>query len=710
MDLKKIFTMSLAISLSTLAVIDCNKTENIYAVSEDTAWNLGDINNDGFINAVDSTLILTEYAALSTDGVSTFSAEQKKAADTNNDNLVDSVDATSVLSYYAYKSTGGILNFEKWLENPVEIQTTETTTTSVTETSTTTTTISGYTASIDTSVSTSTSTSISSVDTTTTTTTIVTTTVTGVPAGKISEIRLSKYEMNLKIGELDIAYVTMIPEEVENKEEIWTSSNENIATVDKWGNVIAIGEGTCTVTVTSVDNPEIKAEIKVTVGTNNKINEIRLSKYEMNLEKGETDISYVTMLPDSVTNKDEIWTSSDEKVATVDKWGNVAAVADGTCIITVTSVDNPEIKAEIKVTVGNPSPENKINEIRLSKYEMNLKKGETDISYVTMLPDSVSNKDEIWTSSDENIATVDKWGNVIAINDGTCIVTVISVDNPEIKAEIKVTVGNPVTENKITEIKLSKYEMNLEKGETDISYVTMLPEEVANKDEIWTSSDEKVATVDKWGNVTAVSAGMCTVMVTSVDNPSVKAEIKVTVTDKQSAFQQINGLTYINGILIANKSYSLPANYDPGIDAITVKQFGELSNAAAKEGLNIYLSSGYRSYAYQNTIYNNYVSWHGKALADTFSARAGHSEHQTGLAIDVNTIDDSFADTPEAVWLSQHAHEYGFIIRYPKGKESVTGFKYEPWHIRYLGIEKATEVYNSGLALEEYLGIDSYYH
>ncbi|MDE6427292.1 MAG: D-alanyl-D-alanine carboxypeptidase family protein [Ruminococcus sp.] len=709
MDLKKIFTMSLAISLSTLAVIDCNKTYNIYAVSENAAWNLGDINNDGFINAVDSTLILTEYAALSTDGVSTFSAEQKKAADTNNDNLVDSVDATSVLSYYAYKSTGGILNFEKWLENPVEIQTTETTTTSVTETSTTTTTISGYTASIDTSVSTSTSTSVSSVDTTTTTTT-VTTTVTGAPAGKISEIRLSKYEMNLKIGELDIAYVTMIPEEVENKEEIWTSSNENIATVDKWGNVIAIGEGTCTVTVTSVDNPEIKAEIKVTVGTNNKINEIKLSKYEMNLEKGGTDISYVTMLPDSVANKDEIWTSSDEKVATVDKWGNVTAVADGTCIVTVTSVDNPEIKAEIKVTVGNTSPENKINEIRLSKYEMNLKKGETDISYVTMLPDSVSNKDEIWTSSDENIATVDKWGNVIAINDGTCIVTVTSVDNPEIKAEIKVTVGNPVTENKITEIKLSKYEMNLEKGETDISYVTMIPEEVANKDEIWTSSDEKVATVDKWGNVTAVSAGMCTVMVTSVDNPSVKAEIKVTVTDKQSAFQQINGLTYINGILIANKSYSLPANYDPGIDATTVKQFGELSNDAAKEGLNIYLSSGYRSYAYQNTIYNNYVSWHGKALADTFSARAGHSEHQTGLAIDVNTIDDSFADTPEAVWLSQHAHEYGFIIRYPKGKESVTGFKYEPWHIRYLGIEKATEVYNSGLALEEYLGIDSYYH
>ena len=125
--------------------------------------------------------------------------------------------------------------------------------------------------------------------------------------------------------------------------------------------------------------------------------------------------------------------------------------------------------------------------------------------------------------------------------------------------------------------------------------------------------------------------------------------------------------------------------------------------------LSIYLSSGFRSYETQNRIYNNYVSNYGQSSADTFSARPGHSEHQTGLAIDVNSIDDSFADTPEAEWLASHAHEYGFIIRYPKGKESITGYKYEPWHIRYLGVEKATEVYNSGLTLEEFLGIDSEY-
>ena len=610
---RKIITMSVIVGLGTITAVGMNTAENFNTMAENNAvWTLGDVNNDGWINAVDSSIVLIEYSHLSTHG-GTFTEEQKKVADVNGDGWINAVDASIIVSYYAYCSTGGTVSFSEWIKTPEQ---TTTTTTTIATTVTTSTTVSDYVVSTDTpSSETQTTATVSSIETTTTTTTTV-----------------------------------------------------------------------------------------------QKISEIKLSKYDINLEIGKSDISYVTMLPESVENKDEIWTSSDEKVATVDKWGNVTGISEGRCIVTVKSVDNPSVKADIKVIVGNPPAENKITEIKLSKTEMNLEIGKTDISYVIMLPENVENKDEIWTSSDEKIATVDKWGNVTGISDGTCIVTVTSVDNPEVKADIKVTVGKPsTTENKITEIKLSKTEMDLNIGEKDISYVTMLPENVENKDEIWTSSDEKIATVDKWGNVTALSAGTCTVTVTSVDNPEVKADIKVNVKEKAN-FQQVNGLTYINGILIANKSYSLPSTYDPGIDATTVKQFGELSKSASKDGLNIYLSSGYRSYAYQNTIYNNYVSWYGKASADTFSARPGHSEHQTGLAIDVNTIDDSFADTPEAEWLEKHAHEYGFIIRYPKGKESITGYKYEPWHIRYLGVEKATAVYNSGLTLEEYLGIDSYYH
>lgn len=165
----------------------------------------------------------------------------------------------------------------------------------------------------------------------------------------------------------------------------------------------------------------------------------------------------------------------------------------------------------------------------------------------------------------------------------------------------------------------------------------------------------------------------------------------------------------VQGVIVANKSYALPADYNPGVDKAAQTAFDVMQKAAAKEGLNIYISSSFRSYEYQVKLYERYVKQHGKAAADTFSARPGHSEHQTGLTFDLNTINDAFGDTAEAAWVAAHAHEYGFIVRYPEGKEDVTGYKYEPWHIRYLGVEIATSVYDSGLCLEEYLGITSEY-
>ena len=115
--------------------------------------------------------------------------------------------------------------------------------------------------------------------------------------------------------------------------------------------------------------------------------------------------------------------------------------------------------------------------------------------------------------------------------------------------------------------------------------------------------------------------------------------------------------------------------------------------------------SGFRSYWDQNYIYNNSVKNYGVEQTDTFSARPGHSEHQTGLAFDIGAIDDDMGEWPSGIWLAENAHRYGFIIRYPKGKQHITGYKYGPWHVRYLGVNVATKVYNSGLTLEEYLGI-----
>ncbi len=171
-----------------------------------------------------------------------------------------------------------------------------------------------------------------------------------------------------------------------------------------------------------------------------------------------------------------------------------------------------------------------------------------------------------------------------------------------------------------------------------------------------------------------------------------------------------DGITYVGGILIANKSYSLPADYAPG-DLLPECQdaFNRMQATAYDEGYVLYNSSGYRSYELQESLYTRYCNNDGKEAADRYSARPGHSEHQTGLAIDLNEISSSFANTAEGKWVAAHCHEYGFILRYPEGKEGITGYMYEPWHIRYVGVDTATAVYNSGLCLEEYLGITSEY-
>ncbi|WP_295078631.1 D-alanyl-D-alanine carboxypeptidase family protein [Ruminococcus sp.] len=171
-----------------------------------------------------------------------------------------------------------------------------------------------------------------------------------------------------------------------------------------------------------------------------------------------------------------------------------------------------------------------------------------------------------------------------------------------------------------------------------------------------------------------------------------------------------DGITYVNGILIANKTYSLPSDYNPGkILSEAQAAFDTMKADAAKEGIYLSIVSGFRSYTYQGQLYSSYVNRDGKAAADTYSARAGHSEHQTGLAMDINNAGSGFNNTKEAKWLAANCVKYGFIIRYPLGKEDITGYQYESWHVRYLGRELAREVADSGLTLEEFLCIDSKY-
>lgn len=204
-----------------------------------------------------------------------------------------------------------------------------------------------------------------------------------------------------------------------------------------------------------------------------------------------------------------------------------------------------------------------------------------------------------------------------------------------------------------------------------------------------------------WINATGVASGKGII---HVKNSFSDIICKGTVTAKIEAPQPVekDGVTYVGGVLLVNKEYSLPASYGNGITSAAYTAYIKMKRAS---GFDMSIISGYRSYQKQETTFNYWVSIDGYDKAATYSAKPGHSEHQTGLAMDITSLNQSYGDTAEGEWLAAHCHEYGFIIRYPKGKTNITGYIYEPWHVRYLGTSTAKLVHDSGLTLEEFLGV-----
>ena len=183
---------------------------------------------------------------------------------------------------------------------------------------------------------------------------------------------------------------------------------------------------------------------------------------------------------------------------------------------------------------------------------------------------------------------------------------------------------------------------------------------------------------------------------------------QTTVTTKKS-----NGEADLSlGIqMVVNKKHKLPADYNPGENPTAGEKVRELIQKMQELGFSISNQySGFRSYEYQTQLYQNYVNKDGKEAADTYSARPGYSEHQTGLAFDVlngagGLLGENPQDEKAIEWLHSHAHEYGFIVRFQEGKEAITGYQAEAWHLRYVG-DIAEQIYTSKLTLEEYFGVE----
>ncbi|WP_105122799.1 LD-carboxypeptidase LdcB/DacB [Streptococcus suis] len=226
---------------------------------------------------------------------------------------------------------------------------------------------------------------------------------------------------------------------------------------------------------------------------------------------------------------------------------------------------------------------------------------------------------------------------------------------------------------------------------------------------------DKVITDDnhQWLSYISFSGGRSYIPVAKLTDKADKPAVSNLSTETQAnqAKLTFNGQYYsVDGkygpVIIVNKQHGLASTYNPGENPTARNAYQNLRNDMIRQGFNVGKAySGFRSYETQQTLYLNYVQRDGQAAADHYSARPGHSEHQTGLAFDLTDASGALLTNSRAEqWLKDNAHKYGFVVRYLPGKEAVTGYMSEPWHLRYVGKE-AKDIYQSGLTLEEYYDI-----
>ena len=218
---------------------------------------------------------------------------------------------------------------------------------------------------------------------------------------------------------------------------------------------------------------------------------------------------------------------------------------------------------------------------------------------------------------------------------------------------------------------------------------------------------------------------------TSIPSPSSSPTSTPTSTATTPSIDSDNDPRFTNTdslLVFANKKHKLPDGYEPEDLVLISNNYAtgeaymkkeaaqaleEMLEAAYGDGVYPIVVSAYRSASYQKTLYNSYVNRDGQEAADTYSSRSGYSDHQTGLTVDISSssngyhLNQSFENTEEGKWLAENAYKYGFVMRYPKGKQDITGYMYEPWHFRYIGVEEATALYSAApdMTMEEFYGV-----
>jgi len=252
------------------------------------------------------------------------------------------------------------------------------------------------------------------------------------PSLLVEEIVLNEVSITLNVDETKTLTATVLSEDADNKDLTWSSSNTDVATIDEMGNVTAIAAGSCTITCCATDDSGVKAECQVTVIQ--LVTDITLSETSLSLSIGSSHTLAATIEPSTTSNPNITWSSNNTYVATVDQTGNVIGNAQGSCIITCYATDGSGVKAECQVTVIQL-----VTGITLSETNLFLQPEDKRYVTATILPGNADNKEVVWESSDENVATVTD-GLIVAVTNGTCVVTCNSTDGSGVKAECQVQV------------------------------------------------------------------------------------------------------------------------------------------------------------------------------------------------------------------------------------------------------------------------------
>ncbi|MDE6288560.1 MAG: Ig-like domain-containing protein [Muribaculaceae bacterium] len=346
-----------------------------------------------------------------------------------------------------------------------------------------------------------------------------------VTEAKVSSITLDKTALGLRIGQTETIVATVLPDYAGNRRLDWTSDNPAVATVDANGKVTAVALGEANVTAVATDGSGVKASCKVTV-TNALATGVTLDITEATLRVRESVKLTATVTPEGAVNAVN-WSSNAPEVASVDAQGNVSALAAGKAIITATTADGTNLTATCAITVDPALVES----VTLDRHELTMTVGESETLNATVLPDYAGNQAVVWESSASDVAIVDSNGRVIALAEGTAVITATAADGSGASDQCTVTVERV----KASSIAIDPQEISIEQEKTVQVKSVVLPAE-AVQDVQWSSLNPDIATVDAEGNITGVEVGTTVVSAATTDGSDLTASCLVTVTEADGIF------------------------------------------------------------------------------------------------------------------------------------------------------------------------------